>query len=125
VIEVVRVQAIGYRLLSETVAKEFPVYASRPKLPRLPMLKVDGMLAVAAAAFIPIIINMPRRPELDGTLLGYFILWFALWLPAIGFATIASVVRYLWLESKRQVAYPGLGTGLGYLAFFTLSLAVR
>lgn len=104
------------------------MYASRPKLPRLPMLKVDGILALVVVAFIPAIVNMPRRPnlgELDGTLLGYLILWTSLWITAIGFATLAAAVRYVWLESKRQVAFPGLGTAVGYLVLFTLSLTMR
>jgi hypothetical protein len=100
----------------------------RRVLPKLPVLKVYGLLALLTAAYVLLLVmfdQLPQGSSRNDPLLGPFLLWVGVSVTAGGLAIIAAVVRYIWLDPPRPVTYPGFVTGALYLLFFAVSALMR
>ena len=121
------------RMLRHPALAEVEVSAAVPPkrpLPKLPLLRVYGVLAllVAASELLLFALTGPRRVPghiWDTTFQGQFLAWLGIFVAAAGFASIAAVVRYRWMDPPRPVPYPGLITGTVYVLLFYLAALSR
>jgi len=93
-------------------------------LPRRPMLKVLGLLALMSAACVLLAVIFDKvppssEPEKIGPGFAAFLVWFGTFASASGLAIIVAAIKH---GITRPSAYPGLVTGSVFVAFFAVTL---